>query len=493
MASASHGAMLFNSYDFLFAFLPLTLAVYQVASRRGGMRAAWTWLTLASLGFYAYWYPPYLGLLLGSIAFNFVVGRVVGDEERSASTRRSVLTFGVVANLGLLGFYKYAGFLAANLSALTGWDLPIPAYALPIGISFFTFQQIAYIVDARQGRGAETSPRDYTLFVAFFPQLIAGPIIHHAEVMPQIREGKRATAEDRAVGLTMLGLGLAKKVLFADAMSLHADRIFGAVAAGHVPTVADAWVGLLAFFFQVYFDFSGYSDMAIGLARLFAIKLPVNFDAPYRASSMIDFWSRWHLTLSRFLRDYLYIPLGGSRQGQVRRWFNLFLTMTLGGLWHGAAWTFVLWGAANGIFLFINHAWRAVFGEARGRYARLWTRPLTLAAIFYGHVYFRAADVDDAWTVHRAMVGWTEAGWGSIAPDLAWQLLGLFAFTQLVPTSHRWMERYEPVLGRTVDTLRWSERFAWAPTRRWAIALGIVGLLCLPVLERARPFVYWAF
>lgn len=485
--------MLFNSYDFLFAFLPIVVVVHRWLLGRHGARPAWAWLALSSLFFYAWPYPPYLALLAGSMVVNFLLGRVVADPQRSDRARSAWLTLAIVANLGLLGFYKYADFFAVNLNAATGWSVPVLRWALPLGISFFTFQQVAYVVDARRGVVRERDPLSYVLFVTFFPQLVAGPIVHHAEMMPQFREARAPDATDRAVGLTFLVLGLAKKVLFADLMAEHADLVFGAVAAGREPPVLVAWSGLLAFWFQVYFDFSGYSDMAIGLARLFGIRLPINFDAPYRATSMIDFWNRWHLTLSRFLRDYLYIPLGGGRRGPVRRYANLVITMTLGGLWHGAGWTYVAWGFVNGMFLLVNHGWRNTVGTVEGRAFAMLSRVLTLLCVFYGHVFFRAADLDDALRVHAAMVGWTSAGLGSISPWVASELVFLFVFVQLVPTSHTWMQRFEPVLGRAVDRVRWPARFTWAPTRRWALAIGVLAFLCLPVLERAKPFVYWAF
>lgn len=487
--------MLFNSYDFLFGFLPLVLLGHHVLSRRVGMRAAWIWLVATSLLFYGWWYAPYLLLLLGSMAGNYTVGRVTADERRGRTVRKGWLTIGVTANLALLGFFKYAGMFDDNVLFLTGIDLPIPRYVLPLAISFFTFQQIAYLVDAYKGLTKAHDPLDYALFVSFFPQLIAGPIVHHGEMIPQFREGRRATHLDRSVGLTLLILGLGKKVLIADTFGVHADQMFRVVGDGHAPTVINAWQGLLSYMMQIYFDFSGYSDMAIGLSRMFGITLPVNFDAPYRSDSMIDFWKRWHITLSRFLKDYLYIPLGGSRKGSVRRYANLMITMLLGGLWHGANWTFVAWGGVNGAFLLVNHGWINLWKGKPPR-SRLWkvsARVITLLCVLYGYVFFRAEDFGDAIAIHQALIGITPSGLGKATGWLPVQLLFMFAFTQLAPTSQRWMEKFEPVLIQWDDRIRWREGLTWQPTFGWGLLIGLLGLLCLPFLERAAPFVYWQF
>jgi len=347
--------VLFNSYAFLFVFLPATLLVF-MAARRGGPGLALGALTLASLGFYGWWDPRFLALLLGSAVANFAFGRAL--MARPADARRPWLVAGVVFNLGLLGWFKYAGFLSANLAAL-GAPTPVLDIVLPVGISFFTFQQIAYLVDVSRGLSDRYGFRDYLLFVAFFPQLIAGPIVHHREMMPQLLTGRGPRAEDFAIGATLFAAGLFKKVVLADSLAPFASPVFAAADAGLAVTTAEAWGAALAYALQLYFDFSGYSDMALGLARLFGVRLPINFDSPYQATSLIDFWRRWHMTLSRFLRDYLYIPLGGNRQGPARRWVNLMITMALGGLWHGAGWGFLIWGLIHGAGLAANHAWRS--------------------------------------------------------------------------------------------------------------------------------------
>src|SRR5215475_3056143 len=351
-------AMLFNSAQFIFVFLPIVLSVFFLLGRLREQMLAVMWLVAASLVFYGF-DDPYrlLPLILGSIAFNFFVGRML-----LRSQNRALLAIGIGGDLLLLGYFKYAGFLVETLNAVTGIALPKPNIDLPIGISFFTFTQIAFLVDAYRGEAREYEPFHYTLFVSFFPHLIAGPIYHHKEIMPQfhLQENFRFGISNFGLGLTWFALGLAKKILFADVVAQYATPIFNAAAAGQAVGLVDSWIGACGFGLQLYYDFSGYSDMAIGLALMIGVRLPLNFDSPYKALSLIDFWRRWHMTLSRFLRDYLYIPLGGNRKGPRRRYINLLVTMLLGGLWHGAAWTFVIWGAIHGFGLVVNHAWNKV-------------------------------------------------------------------------------------------------------------------------------------
>ena len=259
---------------------------------------------------------------------------------------------GIGLNLGLLAWFKYANFLAASINNLAGTSLSFGDIVLPLAISFFTFQQIAFLVDAYRGLADEPNIGRYGLFVTFFPQLIAGPIVHHAEILPQYaqRDSIRLKADNLSIGLTIFAVGLFKKVVFADSMGAYADTVFQAAALGDTVSFVSAWAAAAAFSLEIYFDFSGYTDMAIGIARMFGVRLPLNFDSPYKSTSIIDFWRRWHITLSRFLRDYLYYPLGGNRNGTGRRYGNLMVVMLLGGLWHGAAWTFVFWGALHGLF-----------------------------------------------------------------------------------------------------------------------------------------------
>jgi D-alanyl-lipoteichoic acid acyltransferase DltB (MBOAT superfamily) len=406
--------MLFNSPEFLFGFLPVTLAAFFAIARAGAAPAA-GWLVAASLFFYGWWDARYLALLAASIALNFAVGGWLARSRAVAghARRRAVLALGIGANLALLGYYKYAGFFAATLNQLAGAGLPVPEIVLPLGISFFTFTQIAYLVDAARGEAADYNPVHYALFVTYYPHLIAGPILHHREMMPQFADAAvyRPDREALALGLTIFLLGLAKKVVLADGFSPYAREAFAAADAGAALTFFAAWGGALAYTLQLYFDFSGYSDMAVGLAKMMRIDLPVNFRSPYKAASIIDFWRRWHITLSRFLRDYLYLPLGGNRRGPARRYANLMITMLLGGLWHGAGWTFVLWGALHGAYLMVNHAWRGVAARlpplpaparAAGRAAG-WA--LTFLAVVVAWVFFRAETLDGALGMLGAMAG----------------------------------------------------------------------------------------
>jgi alginate O-acetyltransferase complex protein AlgI len=349
--------MLFNSYTFIFLFLPLTLVLFFFISRRLGPRAAAVMLALSSLLFYAWSGDSPLVLML-SIVMNFIIGRALTAAPRQIW----LLTAGVGANLLVVAYFKYASFLAGTLQSLLGWPNEVPSISLLAGISFFTFTQIAFLVDAYRAEAREYSFVNYALFVTYFPHLIAGPILHHKEMMPQF-ENKTIyspRADQIALGLGIFSIGLFKKVVLADGIKKLADPAFGIAAQGGSPNFVDAWIGALAYTLEIYFDFSGYSDMAIGLAQMMGVRLPLNFDSPYKARNIVEFWKRWHITLSRFLRDYLYIPLGGNRRGPPRRYVNLLATMLIGGLWHGASWTFVLWGGLHGIYLVVNHLWRSM-------------------------------------------------------------------------------------------------------------------------------------
>jgi alginate O-acetyltransferase complex protein AlgI len=337
--------MLFNSYAFILGFMPLTLLLFHGLRAAGRARSSIGLLALLSLGFYGWWNPIYLLLIVPLIVANFALAAsIVPRAGRRPRAAKPLLVLGIVLNLATLGYFKYANFFVDNLNAVAGLDLVLGKVVLPIGISFFTFQKIAFLVDAYRGKVDRLNFIDYALFVTFFPQLIAGPIVHHSEVIRQFREQATVSMPTIALGVTIFTIGLAKKVMLADTAALYASPGFDAVAAGARPDALAAWGAALAYTAQLYFDFSGYSDMAIGAGLLFGIRLPVNFASPYRAESIIDFWHRWHITLSRFLRDYLYVPLGGNRKGRARRYVNLLITMVLGGFWHGAGWTFVIWG-----------------------------------------------------------------------------------------------------------------------------------------------------
>jgi len=403
--------MLFNSYVFIFAYLPVVFFGFYAIGRYSHNQAL-LWLAFASLFFYAWWDVRFVGLLLGSIVFNYGAGYLIGLKlSKSIGSPKWLLVSAIVANMILLGYFKYANFFVENLNYLAGTALLIGEVFLPLGISFFTFTQIAFLVDTYQGKVKEFSFIHYTLFVTYFPHLIAGPVLHHKEMMPQFARPDTCliNLENVAVGLSVFVLGLAKKVLIADSMGDLATPIFDAVSTGGQPMLFESWVGALAYTLQLYFDFSGYSDMAIGLSLMFNVRLPMNFNSPYKATSIIEFWRRWHMTLSRFLRDYLYIPLGGSRHGNGRRYVNLMATMLLGGLWHGAGWTFVVWGGLHGFYLMINHAWRNLkqrmgWGDG-GRWSDLGAGTLTFLAVVVGWVFFRSDNLATALQILSGMSG----------------------------------------------------------------------------------------
>jgi alginate O-acetyltransferase complex protein AlgI len=471
--------MLFNSYDYLLWFLPGTLAVFFLLGRRPA--AAQAWLVLASLLFYGWWNPWHLPLIAGSIVFNFAVAAAL---RRGAG--RGTLAFGIAGDLGLLGVYKYADFLLANAGRVTGTTPELLHLALPLGISFFTFTQIAYLVDVHRGRAQEPSAVNYGLFVTFFPHLLAGPILHHSEMMPQfaLATNKRPQWDNLGAGLYLLAIGLVKKVLFADTFAPIADAGFGAPATLSAPA---AWAAVLAYTMQIYFDFSGYTDMALGAARMFNIRMPINFDSPYRATDIRDFWHRWHMTLSRFLREYLYIPLGGNRGGEARTAANVLATFLLGGLWHGAAWTFVVWGLLHGFAMVVCRAW--------GRLGVPLPRPLawalTFAFVAVTWVFFRASSLDSALAMLAAMAGLNAAS----APGAAW-LAGVangIAAAAAVPAA--WVAVPPAaalfVAFRRVNSNALAESFR--PTLGTAAFVALALPLCVLQLSRVTPFLYFNF
>ncbi|WP_213742383.1 MBOAT family protein [Bradyrhizobium sp. dw_411] len=396
--------MLFSSYTFLFQFLPVTVLAF-AAARRHSPRAGILVLAGASLFFYGAWRPVYLLLLLASVGVNFGLGLRMEDPLR----RRAIGISGVALNLALLCYFKYTNFILDSLNALTGAPLPFVNIILPLGISFFTFQQIAYLVDVMRGARVERDIVSYTLFVSFFPHLIAGPLVHHAEMIPQFKRGRTGRSSVLAArGLAIFAAGLFKKIVIADNLAQFVSPVFAHLDAGGGVTTSWAWLATSAYTLQIYFDFSGYSDMAVGLALLFGIRLPVNFRSPYKATSIVDFWRRWHITLSRFLRDYLYIPLGGNRLGEIRRYLNLLVTMLLGGLWHGAGWNFLIWGGLHGLYLCINHLWQAWRGgraSKSGLFVKIVSWAITFVAVVLAWVFFRAKTLGGAWQMLSSLFG----------------------------------------------------------------------------------------
>jgi len=478
--------MLFNSYSFIFLFLPVVLAGYFVLGR-GSNLAPMVWLALASLAFYSLGNWQYVPLLLASIAFNYGIGYLLIARELDPRARFAVLTAGVAGDLLVLGIFKYAGFLAANFNTLfsTGFVVQI---LLPVGISFYTFTQIAFLVDAYRGQVARYALPHYVLFVTYFPHLIAGPILHHRDMIPQFEraEAKRPDPHLILCGLIIFAIGLFKKTCLADSIQPLVGPVFGPGS----PTFDQAWIGALAYTFQLYFDFSGYSDMAIGMSLMFGIFLPLNFNSPYKAVSIVDFWRRWHMTLSQFLRDYLYIPLGGNRHGRVLRYVNLMITMLLGGLWHGAAWTFVAWGALHGVYLCINHAWSNFGPKAPPRFARLTDTAgvaLTFLAVVIAWVFFRAQDVATALSVLSKMADPTNIAFGRVEMVYALFVAIYAALVWFLPNTQEIMgyDHEGRTVGEGLRAQRMRPLFLYASAA--VLAFGILGI------QQHSEFIYFRF
>lgn len=465
--------MLFNSPVYLFLFLPLVFFGYFFLNSRRWVLAAKTWLVFSSLFFYSFWNPIYLPLIVASMLGNYGIGTVLSQGGNSGPrpvSRQAVLLVGVFANLGLLGYFKYADFFLANLNAVSNTEISLLHLALPLAISFFTFQQIAYLVDSYQGLTHEYDFLNYCLFVTFFPQLIAGPIVHHKEMMPQFKKirAKLLNYRNLALGLFILSMGLFKKVVVADTFAVWATQGFDKL---QVLNCGDAWAASLSYAMQLYFDFSGYTDMAIGSALMFNIKLPLNFNSPYKALDIQDFWRRWHMTLSRWLRDYLYIPLGGNRKGPGRTYFNLFLTFLLGGLWHGAGWTFVVWGALHGVGSVLHRSWQRL-GFRMPRWLA-WL--ITFNFVNVAWVFFRAKTFPDAVKVLKGMLGFSAFAMPEGLPGNSLVLgLALLIFVVVAKNSMELADHFRP---------NWK----WAMLVLLMIASGVFNL------GRVSEFLYFQF
>jgi len=487
--------VLFNSAEFIFLFLPISLLLFFTTAKKWGNEAAITSLVACSLFFYGWWNPSYLVLLLCSMVFNYQVGKRLGNNNN-----KNLLILGVTANLATIAYFKYAGFIVFNFNTLIGTQWDLGNIILPLAISFFTFQQIAYLVDSYRGITKEYSFLHYTLFVAFFPQLIAGPIVHHKDMLPQFAQTKRyqLNHQNIKIGLTIFAIGLFKKTVLADGISVYANPVFSAADAGQTIDFFSAWGGTLAYTFQLYFDFSGYSDMAIGIARLFGIILPLNFYSPYKAANISEFWRRWHITLSHFLRDYLYITLGGNRSGKVKRYTNLGITMLLGGLWHGAL---------NPGKLYTFCAWL-----------------LTFLAVLIGWVFFRAVSLEGALTILQGMLGLNgvsipnailsrlgETGnllqtWG-VTPSnggavfvMTWLWnVTLLAFVLILPNiqdlfakERGTLSKYSYIKDNTFWPM-WSQSISWSSSRKWAVFSGACLALGILTLSQVSEFLYFQF
>ncbi len=509
--------MLFNSNEFLFIFLPVALVVFHGLRAAGVREFAFVILLAASIVFYAYWSVAYCALFIASVAFNYVLARAI---TRTGS--RTLTVLGIVANLVLLGYFKYTNFLIDVINQASGSQIGALDIVLPIGISFYTFIQIAFLVDVYVRAAREPYTVRYGLFVSFFPHMLAGPIVHHKEMMPQFAGAMPLPRLQRmlATGACLLVIGLAKKVLIADRIALLANPVFAQATGDQPVDFFSAWTGVLAYTFQLYFDFSGYCDMAIGLALMFGIRFPANFNSPYQSTSIIDFWRRWHMTLSRLLRDYIYIPLGGNRKGDGWRHVNLMTTMLIGGAWHGAGWTFIFWGGLHGLFLTVNHVWNRRVGIRLGPLAGV----LTFLAVVLAWVPFRAIDMDTTLSLYGSMAGFN----GLSAPlelDVVLQRFGLslvdygvaviaqnerteyytnlavlvlaMALAFFAPNSIQLLRRYAPVLrSRSVLADSPSQsRLHWRPGLASGALSGLAFFLVVRAINSAAPseFLYFQF
>ncbi len=518
--------MLFHAPNFLFVFLPLTLLGYVLAKRVGDVWGK-LWLLSASAVFYASWRIEFVPLIAFSIAFNYGIAEAL-HRMKPPSPRGLVLTLGVLVNVGLLGYFKYKNFFLESLGSLTGQSFALADVALPLAISFYTFTQIAYTTDVYRKPENRRSLLDYGMFILFFPHLVAGPILRHWEFFPQIRNGlPKIFARQVFPGLTLLILGIGKKIVFAETAAGISDPIFNSPV-GEI-TFFEAWAGAIAFAMQVYFDFSAYSDMALGLGLLFGIRLPVNFLSPYQTTNIVDFWSCWHITLGRFLRDYIYIPfsrimrdhaqlpLSKPNNSLVRAMLAILATMLVSGIWHGAGWTFILFGFWNGVALALLHFVRKFFGPPQSRFAPVVAGKWTLNFVFllFTFVYFRSPNLEKAHSILGAMFGWA----GLSAPayhafayadtlgrlgvtfvqttlpevgrtEVLW-LVFLLAWVLIMPNTFVLLRCWRPSTDKITDTSRFRLRPTW-----WvAIGLGIVMFVILKSFFVARPseFIYFQF
>lgn len=510
--------MLFNSYPFLLIFLPIALLGTYLLQTKANKKYRLAWLVLCSVFFYAWWEVSYLLFLFSSIIVNYYIAQ----KTITKSSRLSPvnwLRLGIVFNLSLLAYFKYANFFVDILKYANLIDTDFNKITLPLAISFVTFQQIAFLVERLRNPNVSFTFLQYTFFITFFPQLIAGPIVYFTKVLPQYAKKicLTITPKSLSIGLSYLCFGLFKKVIIADSFEPYSQAVFSAASIGTQLSLIEAWGGALCYTFQLYFDFSGYSDMAIGLAKMFNLELPINFDSPYKSKSIIEFWRRWHITLSDFLKSYLYIPLGGNRNGTVRKQVNLLLTMALGGLWHGAGVTFILWGCLHGAALIINHAWRNIISglsiseiTTSFIYKRV-AQLLTFIFVIYAWVFFRADNMQSALLIVKAMSNIHNV----LLPE------NYHAFLQSIGFSQEWlpgqigkmpyfkglrecfilmcgfilvwtMPNTQSIFMRN-DTLKKSTVIIWTPTVLWSAFLAMMTICILLTINKMSTFLYYQF
>jgi len=488
--------MLFNSVQFIFIFLPISVIIFYCFGLIKLNKFALLSLLIASFIFYAYWNPLYIILLVSSILFNFFIGLLIQKYRN-----RIILIFGVLIDLIVLGFFKYLNFLLENFNILINqlhqnitFPLGPQDIILPLGISFFTFTQIAFLVDTYKEKTEAPNLLNYGLFVSIYPHLIAGPILSHKKIIPQFAEVKTffINNENVAIGITLFVIGLFKKVIIADNLATWVTPVFDNALNA---SMLEAWIGALSYTMQLYFDFSGYADMAIGLALLFNITFPLSFDSPYKSKSIIEFWRRWNITLSNFLRDYLYIPLGGNRQGKFNKIRNILITMLLGGLWHGAGWTFIIWGGLHGIFLSINHVVR----DLKIKIPMLLSWFVTFLCVIIAWVFFRAKNLDDALLLLKSMFGFgtivIPSSWQSVFPFA--ENLGLhYGAVNLLIVGAAFQSLILFILILVVCLIPNSYEIAtkhFKPDLKWTIIIGGLFCLCLCFINNPTEFLYYQF
>jgi len=498
--------MNFNSFSFLLLFLPVALSGFYLLRQMERLRWSIFWLIGVSLFFYGAWDLTLTCVLVGSVLTNYALGRFFSSNRFNKINSKKVLCLGVIYNLGVLIFFKYCG-LYGGIQPQVFTSVFQPSVFIPIAVSFFVFQQIIYLVEIWQGKLEEKSFLDYFLYVAFFPQLLNGPIIRPNEFFPQL-EGKKflkVHADRFAAGLTIFSCGLFKKIILADGIARYSNSAFDAVAQGAVLSFEEAWSGALSFSLQIYFDFSGYSDMAIGLGCLFGIRLPVNFESPYKASSFIEFWRRWHISLSRFVRDYIYIPLGGNYKGLLNQTGSIFIIMLVGGIWHGTGYTFIVWGGLHGICLAINHFWRQLrkwkdyySSEEKNFVSEVVGRIITFSTVVVLWVFFRAENLDIALSIIQSLFGFhtsPEVDFNNIKinEDRLWFLIIIVWFA---PNMREIMSKYYKNEGFSATQYSLEEGrcwYHWHPSTWWAAFTAILFIMSLLEVTQSRPFIYFQF
>ncbi len=537
--------MLFNSAIFIEAFLPIVFAGFFLLARFTNRAATMVWLTLASLVFYGWWQPSYVPLLVGSVIVNFLIGR-----RLTAKPQRVLLFLGIAVNVSLLAYFKYTGFGVEAFNEIFGTQSVIPQIALPLGISFFTFQQIAYLIDSHDGMVVDNNFWQYSLFVTFFPHLISGPITHNREIVTQLRDPEQFKPkwDSVAVGATLFFVGLFKKVMIADTFAKWANPVFDQATTGVGVSFIESWGGALSYAMQLYFDFSAYSEMAIGLGLLFGIALPINFNSPYKARNIIDFWSRWHITLTRFLTAYVYNPIVvGISRSRARRNLPLpkrgkmgpgtflvivavptLFTMFISGLWHGAGWQFIIFGVLHGFYLIVAHAWRQ--WKARRDPSANSENPagiaasvlLTFLCVVVAQVFFRAADVSSALNILSGMIGFNgftvplqfkdHAAISALVEGLGWRfdrvsnfdskeavwVIGALAAVWTLPNTLEWLRDYRTAVNFTPQPNWLQQRFpafVWRPSAANGLVLGAIFMVTGLIAISAAPseFIYFKF